>query len=212
MWKPPRACLTFNVPHYRYLVPADLTVGQFVYVIRKRIKLSSEKAIFIFVKNVLPPTGSYPKTWLQVFSIWVVNRSVTWVLFLLGLMNGVIKLALLSWTGYVGELRDSCIQVVRVAKLLSAAKPLEYLWWQGGVLSFCLTALSGTESLHMFHSCHDVINIRRAQGWRWLSVFYIQWWKHFRRLQSVVATWKMHGGAPINLCTGPYINAFCFVL
>jgi hypothetical protein len=42
-------------------------------------------------------------------------------------MNGVIKLALLSWTGYVGELRDSCIQVVRVAKLLSAAKPLEYL-------------------------------------------------------------------------------------
>ena len=38
-------------------MPADLTVGQFVYVIRKRIKLSSEKAIFIFVKNVLPPTG-----------------------------------------------------------------------------------------------------------------------------------------------------------
>jgi len=41
----------------RFLVPADLTVGQFVYVIRKRIKLSPEKAIFIFVKNVLPPTG-----------------------------------------------------------------------------------------------------------------------------------------------------------
>lgn len=41
----------------RYLVPADLTVGQFVYVVRKRIKLSAEKAIFIFVKNILPPTG-----------------------------------------------------------------------------------------------------------------------------------------------------------
>ncbi|RZS09093.1 hypothetical protein BHM03_00040134, partial [Ensete ventricosum] len=41
----------------RYLVPADLTVGQFVYVVRKRIKLSAEKAIFIFVKNTLPPTG-----------------------------------------------------------------------------------------------------------------------------------------------------------
>ncbi|KAI7985216.1 Autophagy-related protein 8e [Camellia lanceoleosa] len=40
----------------KYLVPADLTVGQFVYVIRKRIKLSAEKAIFIFVDNVLPPT------------------------------------------------------------------------------------------------------------------------------------------------------------
>jgi Autophagy protein Atg8 ubiquitin like len=42
----------------RYLVPADLTVGQFVYVIRKRIKVSPEKAIFMFVKNVLPPTGN----------------------------------------------------------------------------------------------------------------------------------------------------------
>lgn len=43
----------------RYLVPSDLTVGQFVYVIRKRIQLSAEKAIFIFVDNVLPPTGLF---------------------------------------------------------------------------------------------------------------------------------------------------------
>ena len=43
---------------HRYLVPADLTVGQFVYVIRKRIKVSAEKAIFMFVKNFLPPTGT----------------------------------------------------------------------------------------------------------------------------------------------------------
>ncbi|KAK9207524.1 hypothetical protein WN943_017813 [Citrus x changshan-huyou] len=46
----------------KYLVPADLTVGQFVYVIRKRIKLSAEKAIFIFVDNVLPPTGAIMST------------------------------------------------------------------------------------------------------------------------------------------------------
>jgi hypothetical protein len=39
-------------------VPSDLTVGQFVYVIRKRIKLSPEKAIFIFTNNALPPTGA----------------------------------------------------------------------------------------------------------------------------------------------------------
>jgi GABA(A) receptor-associated protein len=44
---------------FRYLVPADLTVGQFVYVVRKRIKLSAEKAIFVFVKNTLPPTGKH---------------------------------------------------------------------------------------------------------------------------------------------------------
>lgn len=39
-------------------MPADLTIGQFVYVIRKRIKLTSEQAIFIFVNNVLPPTAA----------------------------------------------------------------------------------------------------------------------------------------------------------
>ncbi|GAA5877821.1 hypothetical protein JCM16303_000250 [Sporobolomyces ruberrimus] len=43
----------------KYLVPADLTVGQFVYVIRKRIKLEPEKAIFIFVDEVLPPTAAF---------------------------------------------------------------------------------------------------------------------------------------------------------
>ena len=50
---------SLNGDEYRYLVPADLTVGQFVYVVRKRIKLGAEKAIFIFVKNILPPTGEY---------------------------------------------------------------------------------------------------------------------------------------------------------
>ncbi|XP_062091579.1 autophagy-related protein 8f [Humulus lupulus] len=51
-----------NIDKKKYLVPADLTVGQFVYVIRKRIKLSAEKAIFIFVDNVLPPTGGLMST------------------------------------------------------------------------------------------------------------------------------------------------------
>jgi GABA(A) receptor-associated protein len=46
----------------KYLVPSDLTVGQFVYVIRKRVKLSAEKAIFIFVNNALPPTASLMST------------------------------------------------------------------------------------------------------------------------------------------------------
>lgn len=42
----------------KYLVPADLSVGQFIYVIRKRIKLPSEKAIFIFVGNYVPPQSA----------------------------------------------------------------------------------------------------------------------------------------------------------
>ncbi|KAM0021755.1 putative autophagy protein Atg8 ubiquitin [Helianthus debilis subsp. tardiflorus] len=47
-----------DIDKNKYLVPADLTVGQFVYVVRKRIKLSAEKAIFVFVKNMLPPTAA----------------------------------------------------------------------------------------------------------------------------------------------------------
>ena len=42
----------------KYLVPMDLTIGQFIYVIRKRIKLSPEKAIYIFINNSIPPTSA----------------------------------------------------------------------------------------------------------------------------------------------------------
>ena len=42
----------------KYLAPASLTVGQFVYVIRKRLVLPPEKAIFLFINNILPPTAS----------------------------------------------------------------------------------------------------------------------------------------------------------
>eukprot|EP00455_Lapot_gusevi_P002546 TRINITY_DN1102_c0_g1_i3.p2 TRINITY_DN1102_c0_g1~~TRINITY_DN1102_c0_g1_i3.p2 ORF type:complete len:122 (-),score=40.05 TRINITY_DN1102_c0_g1_i3:222-587(-) len=51
-----------DIDKKKYLVPADLTVGQFVYVIRKRIKLNPEKAIFIFVKNSLPNTAALMST------------------------------------------------------------------------------------------------------------------------------------------------------
>ncbi|KAI3889142.1 hypothetical protein MKX03_004305, partial [Papaver bracteatum] len=44
-----------NFDKKKYLVRADLSVGKFICVIRKRIKLSAEKAIFIFMDNVLPP-------------------------------------------------------------------------------------------------------------------------------------------------------------
>ena len=50
-----------NVPlidKNKYLVPRDLTLGQFIHVIRKRLKLSSAKAIFLFINNrTIPPTS-----------------------------------------------------------------------------------------------------------------------------------------------------------
>lgn len=47
-----------DIDKKKYLVPADLTMGQFVYVIRKRIKLAPDAAIFIFVNNTLPPAAA----------------------------------------------------------------------------------------------------------------------------------------------------------
>jgi len=47
-----------DIDKKKYLVPADLTMGQFLYVIRKRIKLSPDAAIFIFVNNTMPPAAA----------------------------------------------------------------------------------------------------------------------------------------------------------
>ena len=42
----------------KYLVPDDLTVGQFSYIIRKRLTLSPQTAIFILVNNTFPSTST----------------------------------------------------------------------------------------------------------------------------------------------------------
>jgi len=47
-----------DIDKKKYLVPNELTVGQFMYVIRKRIKLEPEKAIFLFINNNSPANAS----------------------------------------------------------------------------------------------------------------------------------------------------------
>ena len=44
----------------KYLVPKDMTVGQFVYVVRKRILMKPEDALFVFASstNILPQSSS----------------------------------------------------------------------------------------------------------------------------------------------------------
>lgn len=44
---------TPEIDRHKYLVPMDLTVGQFQYVIRKRIKLSPDRALFLFINSTL---------------------------------------------------------------------------------------------------------------------------------------------------------------
>ena len=44
--------------HY-YLIDRDFTIGQIVFIIRKRIHMSSKYAIFVFVGDgILPPTSA----------------------------------------------------------------------------------------------------------------------------------------------------------
>jgi len=43
----------------KFLVPSDLTVGQFVLVVRKRVLLEPEKAIFLFIGDAVPPNGAH---------------------------------------------------------------------------------------------------------------------------------------------------------
>ncbi|GAU95000.1 hypothetical protein RvY_06690 [Ramazzottius varieornatus] len=42
----------------KFLVPSDLTVGQFYFLVRKRIQLRPEEALFFFVNNVIPPSSA----------------------------------------------------------------------------------------------------------------------------------------------------------
>ncbi len=47
-----------DLDKHKFLAPADLTVGQFVYVVRRRLALPPEKSLFLFVNNTLPTTST----------------------------------------------------------------------------------------------------------------------------------------------------------
>ena len=47
-----------DIDRKKYLVPNDLGVNQFIYIIRTRMKLPPEKSLYIFVNGtVMPHTG-----------------------------------------------------------------------------------------------------------------------------------------------------------
>ena len=43
-----------NLDKNKFLAPKDITVGQFLYIIRKRLSLEPDKALFLFVNQSLP--------------------------------------------------------------------------------------------------------------------------------------------------------------
>lgn len=42
----------------KFLVPENITYGQFLYIIRTRIKLPPEQALFLFINNKLPSASA----------------------------------------------------------------------------------------------------------------------------------------------------------
>ena len=44
-----------DIDKQKFLVPRDMNLGQFIYIISKRIKLDANEALFILVNNNLIP-------------------------------------------------------------------------------------------------------------------------------------------------------------
>ena len=50
-----------NIPllqQHKFLVPDTSTVSELLYILRKRIKLASHEALFLFIKDTLPSTST----------------------------------------------------------------------------------------------------------------------------------------------------------
>jgi GABA(A) receptor-associated protein len=46
-----------SIDKNKYLVPDSITFGEFISIVRKRIKINSHQALFAFINNALPPVG-----------------------------------------------------------------------------------------------------------------------------------------------------------
>ena len=42
-----------EITKHKYLVPKEMTMGNFIYVLRNNIKLKSSQALFVFVDNLI---------------------------------------------------------------------------------------------------------------------------------------------------------------
>ena len=47
-----------DIDKKKFLCPGDISIGQFQFVIRKRLKLEAEQALFLTVKDAIPPSGA----------------------------------------------------------------------------------------------------------------------------------------------------------
>ncbi|GMJ12328.1 AUTOPHAGY 8H, AUTOPHAGY 8I [Hibiscus trionum] len=47
-----------DIEKNKFLVPRDMSVGQFIHILIRRLELSPGKALFVLVNNTLPQTAS----------------------------------------------------------------------------------------------------------------------------------------------------------
>lgn len=56
--KDPKKSSLPDIGKKKFLAPADITLTEFLYVIRKWIKLKPEEALYVYIKDVLPQMTS----------------------------------------------------------------------------------------------------------------------------------------------------------
>ena len=53
-----KSCTLNDIDKKKYLVPKELNMNSFIYVIRKRIKLEPSESIFVMIDNQLCPSNT----------------------------------------------------------------------------------------------------------------------------------------------------------
>lgn len=51
-------CKDFEIEKVKYLVPKDLKIGQFLNMLRSKIKINSYESVFMLIKNTIPVNTS----------------------------------------------------------------------------------------------------------------------------------------------------------
>lgn len=46
-----------DIDKNKYLVSANITIGQFIYIIRKRIKINETQTLYFFINNTIPSSN-----------------------------------------------------------------------------------------------------------------------------------------------------------
>lgn len=65
-----------NIDKNKFLVPRDFSLGEFMYIIRKRLRIPPEKAIFLFINDNIVPAS------LTLSSIYEVNKNADGFLYI----------------------------------------------------------------------------------------------------------------------------------